>query len=321
VSTESVSSESGSPEIGSTEGLSTEGLSTESRPTFSAGAGAPSVLIPIAPGTNRNDELAMAFEAAGAVTAQVPLEQLRNGEVKLVDHQILALAGGFSYGDALGAGRLLGLDLRTWFADQLLEARENAMPIIGICNGFQALVKAGLLPGELAASPPSGLGTVVTSVGSSAEEPDLVAATLTHNANGRFECRWVNLIPGASHSPWMAELTAGDEPGVVRCPVAHGEGRFVSSDLAAVEAADLVAFRYANPDGSPATGSYPANPNGSGGDVAGIVDPSGLVLGLMPHPEDHVFRRQDPHWRRHPEDQHPGSCLGLFRAGVDAVGG
>lgn len=270
----------------------------------------PSVLIPIAPGTNRNEELAMAFEAAGARTAQVPLQELRSGEVKLVDHQIFALAGGFSYGDALGAGRLFGLDLMGWFGEQLLEARERGMPIIGICNGFQALVKAGLLPGDVEASPQAGIGR---GIGSS----DPVVATLTDNANGRFECRWVNLIPGASHSPWMTELTQNAEP--VRCPVAHGEGRFVSSDLAAIDAADLVAFRYGNADGSLASGVYPTNPNGSGGDVAGIVDSTGLVLGLMPHPEDHVFTRQDPHWRRHDGDTKPGNCLGLFRAGVQAV--
>jgi phosphoribosylformylglycinamidine synthase len=267
----------------------------------------PSVLIPIAPGTNRNEELGLAFRAAGAETLEVPLRALRTGEVKLVDHQLLALPGGFSYGDALGAGRLLGLDLKGWFAEQLQEAAVREMPIIGICNGFQALVKAGLLPGHLEPiedAAPSRRRVLGSS------KPTEVVATLTDNENGRFECRWVHLAPGAAHSPWMAELT---EP--IRCPVAHGEGRFVSSDLATVQAAERVAFRYCNSDGTPAGGSYPENPNGSGGDVAGIVDESGLVLGLMPHPEDHVFARQDPHWRR----SLGGRCLGLFQAGVNAV--
>ena len=220
----------------------------------------------------------------------MPLQVLRSGEVKLVDHQLLALPGGFSYGDALGAGRLLGLDLGGWLSDQLHDARDRGMPIIGICNGFQALVRAGLLPG-------SDSGTT---------------ATLTANANGRFECRWVHLAPVAAHSPWLAEL---HEP--IRCPVAHGEGRFVAADPAAVTGADLVAFRYCDADGSPVGGRYPANPNGSAGDIAGVVDPSGLVLGLMPHPEDHVFPRQDPQRRR----GLGGGCLGLFRAGVAAVTG
>lgn len=267
----------------------------------------PSVLIPIAPGTNRNEELGLAFRAAGADTLEVPLGVLRAGEVKLVDHQLLALPGGFSYGDALGAGRLLGLDLQVWFADQLQEAAARQMPIIGICNGFQALVKSGLLPGHVDPLPdsPASRRSVLP-----ASKPLEVVATLTHNEKNRFECRWVNLLPGAAHSPWMANLT-----GPIRCPVAHGEGRFVTSDLAALDAAGRVAFRYCDADGEPVGGAYPANPNGSGGDIAGIVDGTGLVLGLMPHPEDHVFQRQDPHWRR----GGGGRCLELFRAGVQAV--
>lgn len=257
----------------------------------------PTVLIPIAPGTNRNEELALAFRAAGAATNQVPLAELRSGEVKLLDHQILAIPGGFSYGDALGAGRLLGLDLNGWFSEQLQEARSRQMPIIGICNGFQALVKAGLLPGTPAEAEDT-------------RSPlNDIAATLTENEKGRFECRWVELIPSASWSAWMTGLD-----GPVRCPVAHGEGRFVASDLAALDQAGRIAFRYGIGDGAgtPAGGSYPENPNGSADDVAGIVDETGLVLGLMPHPEDHVFERQDPLRRR----GRSGGCIGLFEAGV-----
>lgn len=239
----------------------------------------PTVLIPIAPGTNRNAELAVAFAAAGAETAEVPLTDLRRGDAKLADHQILALPGGFSYGDALGAGRLLALDLAGWFADQLREARAAGLPVIGICNGFQALVKAGLLPGDQPAS-------------------------LTTNGNGRFECRWVELLPG-SDSVWTKDLS---EP--LRCPVAHGEGRFVSGDADALVVADRVAFRYGR-SGQAAAGAYPDNPNGSDADIAGVVDETGLVLGLMPHPEDHVFARQDPLARR---GGGGGSCLPLFQS-------
>lgn len=246
----------------------------------------PSVLIPIAPGTNRNDELAIAFEAAGARAAQVPLDALRSGETSLADHQLLALPGGFSYGDALGAGRLLGLDLTGWFQDQLQQGLEAGMPIIGICNGFQALVHAGLLPG-----------------------PDRAAA-LTANQNGRFECRWVWLQPSSKRSVWTAELT---EP--LWCPVAHGEGRFVTDDVEPLVEGDQVAFRYGDPDGQQAHDAYPLNPNGSTDDIAGISDPTGLVLGMMPHPEDHVFGRQSPHRRR----TNGNRCLALFEAGVRAV--
>ena len=243
----------------------------------------PSVLIPIAPGTNRNQDLAEAFEVAGATTTQVPLSALRRGEAKLADHQILALPGGFSYGDALGAGRLLGLDLADWFADQIHEAVDRRMPVIGICNGFQALVRAGLLPGAD------------------------VDATLGRNDSGRFECRWTWLVPGPGPSPWLAGLD-----GPIRCPVAHGEGRFAADDRVPP---DQVAFRYGGPDGTPAGGRYPDNPNGSVDDVAGVVDPSGLVLGLMPHPEDHVVERQDPLRGR----DRGGRCEALFAAGVAAV--
>ncbi|MEL6982477.1 MAG: phosphoribosylformylglycinamidine synthase subunit PurQ, partial [Actinomycetota bacterium] len=131
-------------------------------------------------------------------------------------------------------------------------------------------------------------------------------------ANGRFECRWVNLIVDSADSPWLDGV---DD--VLRCPVAHGEGRFVAADLDAIEASHLVAFRYATSEGEPAAGTYPTNPNGSAGDVAGVVDPSGLVIGLMPHPEDHVFTHQDP--ARHRGAR--GSCLSLFEAGVRAVAG
>lgn len=262
----------------------------------------PSVLIPIAPGTNRNQEMAVAFAAAGAEPVQVPLLALREGEVELVDHQLLALPGGFSYGDALGAGRLLGLDLVGWFGEQLREAVAREMPIIGICNGFQALVRAGLVPGEPGSSPEKQrLGAT----------PDAVpGVALVANQHPRFECRWVTLRAEPGPSIWLSHLT---EP--IRCPVAHGEGRLVVEDEAVLE--DRVAFRYVTVEGELADGAYPDNPNGSVADVAGLVDASGLVLGLMPHPEDHVLAHQDPQRGR----RGGGRCLPLFEAGVAAVAG
>lgn len=245
----------------------------------------PRVLIPVALGTNRDRDLADAFEAAGAEAVQAPLQGLRQGEHKLADFQILAVPGGFSYGDALGAGRLFGLDLAGWFGDQLNAAREREVPIIGICNGFQALVRSGLLPGD---------------------QPGL----LTDNERGRFECRWVELGPEPGNdSVWLSELS---EP--IRCPVAHAEGRFLASDTDGLVGRNGVAFRYLD-DGEPAHQAYPANPNGSAGDIAGITDETGLVLGLMPHPENHIKPSQDVLRGR----REGGQTLPLFTAAVKAV--
>lgn len=246
----------------------------------------PNVLIPVAPGTNRDHDLAVAFEAAGAQAHCVPLTALRSGDVTLRDFQLLGVPGGFSYGDALGAGRLLGLDLAGWFGDQLHAAVDVGMPVFGVCNGFQALVRAGLLPG-----------------------PDQ-SAVLAHNASGRFECRWVTLDPTSTMSVWTQGLT---EP--LRCPIAHGEGRFVTENADELQAGDQIAFRYVDDQANAADGAYPANPNGSTADIAGVSDSTGLVLGLMPHPEDHVFARQDPLRGRNAR----GLCLPLFQAGVAAV--
>lgn len=248
----------------------------------------PKVLLPVALGTNRDGDLAEAFRLAGADPVSVPLAALRAGEASMAEFQMLAVPGGFSYGDALGAGRLLGLDLVGWFGDELHAAVAAGKPIFGVCNGFQALVRTGLLPGG---------GR---------------KAVLAHNESGRFECRWVTLAPSGS-SVWTRDLT---EP--LRCPVAHAEGRFVAEDLTALGADDLVAFRYLDDTGAPAGGAHPANPNGSPGDVAGVTDETGLVLGLMPHPEDHVLARQDPLRGRAPATG-SGLCLPLFEAGVAAV--
>lgn len=245
----------------------------------------PRVLLPVALGTNRDQDLADAFTAAGADPECVPMSALRSGDRRLSDYQILGIPGGFSYGDALGAGRLLGLDLTGWFSDQLRAAQDSGMPMIGICNGFQALVRAGLLPGDS-------------------------DAVLTVNASSQFECRWVTIAPNvASNSVWLSELT---EP--IRCPVAHGEGRFVTSDLAGLQRRNGVALTYSNADGL-AGERYPANPNGSEGDVAGVTDPTGLILGLMPHPENHIRARQDVQRGR----LTGGQALDLFRGAVNAV--
>lgn len=255
----------------------------------------PRVLILHAAGTNRDHDAAQAFAQAGGVPEIVHLNQLRRGERCWSDYQILALPGGFSYADALGAGRLLALDLRLYFAEEVRTFIESGKPVIGICNGFQALVKSGILPGLDGKQAQAGV-------------------TLTHNVHGCFECRWVNLLPVSQVCIWTQGL---NEP--IACPVAHGEGNFVVSDpavLSALREGGQIALVYANPAGSPANGVYPFNPNGSAADIAGICNPQGNVLGLMPHPENHIFRYQ------HPEKTtfSAGGGLALFARGVAYAG-
>jgi phosphoribosylformylglycinamidine synthase subunit PurQ / glutaminase len=241
------------------------------------------VLILHAPGTNRDGDAACAIELAGGTPHIIPLAQLREEKTSWLDFGMLVLPGGFSYGDALGAGRLWALDLQTWFQDQLQAFSESGRPAIGICNGFQALVKAGLLPGR--------------------EQP----ATLTFNASGQFECRWVHLTPHpANTSPWLEGLQS------IYCPIAHGEGRFLMAEPERFPEQQL-ALVYASAEGLPAAGQYPANPNGSLADAAGITNAAGNILGLMPHPEDHIFPHQSPLRAR----QKSGALgLGLFVNGI-----
>ena len=258
----------------------------------------PRVLILHATGTNRDREAAQACELAGGSAEIVHVNQLRDGLRQLADYQMLILPGGFSYGDDLGAGRLWASDLGHLLRDQVGTFISAGKPVIGICNGFQALVKSGFLPGLDG-------------------EGNGVHATLTRNASNRFECRWVWLAPDPD-SPCV--FTQGlQEP--IYCPVAHGEGRFVPRDetvRCTLEAQGLVAVRYAPSaaarlgDG-PAACAYPDNPNGSVADIAGICNATGTVFGLMPHPEDHIFPEQHPRWSR---GERGNLGLALFENGI-----
>ena len=243
---------------------------------------APKILILHANGTNRDHDAALACRLAGGEPEIVHLNQLLAGERRLADYGMAVIPGGFSYGDDLGAGQLWAQDLRHRLGDGLSEFVANGRFLLGICNGFQVLVKAGLLqlPGH-------------------AER----RVTLTYNENGRFECRWVYLQPNP-HSPSL--FTQGlDDP--IYCPVAHGEGRLMVKDevtLSRLQDEGLVALRYSvvssqySVDSSQNSVGYPANPNGSVADIAGLCNGAGNVLGLMPHPENHIFDWQHPRVHR-----------------------
>lgn len=253
----------------------------------------PRVLILHAYGSNRHLDAAHAFELAGARPEIVPLNELRSGALCWADFQLLCLPGGFAYADALGAGKLLALDLNVYFDDQVSDFVAAGKPVIGMCNGFQALIKSGILPdGQRSA------GSATT--------------TLTFNNSGHFECRWITMVPQSETCLWTRGLT---EP--IYCPVAHGEGNYTvigESLVGELRAQDQVALTYAHPDGSSANGVYPHNPNGSVADIAGVCNPQGNVLGLMPHPENHILNRQHPRWTRGESGQ---LGLTLFAKGVE----
>ncbi|MBI4215319.1 MAG: phosphoribosylformylglycinamidine synthase I [Parcubacteria group bacterium] len=236
------------------------------------------VLILKAPGTNCDGETKAAFDAAGARADIIYIAELFRDKKLLRQYQILVLPGGFSYGDDISSGKILANELIVNLQTELDEFLNARKLIIGICNGFQALCKMGLLPGL-----PRWRQT----------------ATITDNDSQRFECRWVKL----NTSPSRCLSTAEPEKTQMELPVAHGEGKFFCSAeaLPVIFKERLVVFQY---DGPP--GKYPENPNGSLANIAGICDMTGQILGLMPHPERNSFP-----W------QGNGQCLKFFQSAVD----
>lgn len=236
----------------------------------------PAVCVLTTDGVNCNHETAYAFELAGGRPEQVHVNKLRSQPTLLENYQILALPGGFSYGDDVGSGRILAVELIAWLGQSLQAFVTRGGLIIGICNGFQVLVKTGLLPRTV-------LGHQ--------------EATLTDNDVGHFRCDWVELRIEPSPCLFTQDLTGR----VITLPVAHGEGKFIASDqtVQGIEDDHLVVIRYSS-QAEPIM-EYPANPNGSVNAIAGVCDPTGQILGLMPHPERFVCPTQYVNWRRNPD--------------------
>ena len=251
----------------------------------------PKVLILRAPGANCDHETQFAFEQAGAQADRVHIQRLRETPKLLLQYQILTIPGGFTYGDDVAAGKILAVQLQHFLGDVLRQFRDKERLILGICNGFQAILKAGLIV------PP---------------DEDGPLATLAHNTHGKFEDRWIHLQATPGRCPFLKGITR------LHLPIAHGEGNFTCRQtwiLKGLEQAGQVVLKYVDAAGNTG-GAFPVNPNGSQGDVAGACDASGRVLGLMPHPERHVLPTQHPQWTRHglaPE----GEGLRLFRNAVE----
>ncbi|MSR62691.1 MAG: phosphoribosylformylglycinamidine synthase I [Planctomycetes bacterium] len=250
-------------------------------------------------GTNCDGETVRAFSLAGAQTSLVHLNELARDPARLHDQEILVLPGGFSYGDYIAAGRVFGLELRQRLLEPLQRFVEEGGFVVGICNGFQILVELGLF------EPEAGQRHIA----------------LTDNAANRFECRWITLRSERCATPYLV-------PGeLLPAPVAHGEGRFVVQDkdvLRELFARGQVALTYVDPAHLAPAGAdapsvpYPLNPNGSIANIAGLCDPTGRVLGLMPHPERNLAPWHHPRWTRLPARE-AGEGLGFYRRMVEAA--
>lgn len=245
----------------------------------------PKALILRAPGTNCDEETAFAFEMAGAQADRIHINRIIESPLLLDEYQMLCIPGGFSFGDDIAAGRILANQILNRIRDAVEDFRSADKLVLGICNGFQVLVKTGFIV------PPDDQG---------------LCATLTWNESGRFIDRWVRLKVSGQQCVFLKDLEE------IYLPIAHAEGRFVARSeaiLDQMESSGQLALRYESNGTSD-------NPNGSSRDIAGVCDPSGRVFGLMPHPERHILATQHPRWTREGLSDNPDGC-GIFTNAVE----
>jgi phosphoribosylformylglycinamidine synthase len=251
------------------------------------------VIILRTAGTNCDEEAQYAFELCGAEVERVHINELLGKKKSLSDFHILTVPGGFTYGDDIAAGKILANELRFKLSEEMEGFVSDGKLAIGICNGFQILVKAGFLPAY------------------NGKRDQTV--TLTWNDSGKFEDRWIYLKKVGDE---RCIFTRGIDK-VITFPVAHSEGKFIARDeetLKTLKEKGQVVFQYVDQEGNPA--QYPFNPNGSMGDIAGICDPTGRIFGLMPHPERHAVPTQNPLWTREGLKEE-GDGLIIFRNAVE----
>jgi phosphoribosylformylglycinamidine synthase I len=229
-----------------------------------------------AAGINCDMETEYALQLAGAQAERVHINRIIEDKNALEQYQILVVPGGFSYGDDVAAGKILANQIVHHLYEPVQKFIEDGKLVLGICNGFQVLVKAGILPGN-----------------ASNGDVHQQEVTITYNDSGKFEDRWVYLAPQTDRCIFI-------EPGrQIYLPIAHGEGKVVTKDestLRKLRTEGYIAFKYVDENGE--EGSYPINPNGSVDSIAGLTDATGRVLGLMPHPERHIRPTQHPRWTR-----------------------
>ncbi len=256
-------------------------------------------------GLNCDNETAHVFELAGARAHKVHINTLISGRVRLENFQILAFGGGFSWGDDHGAGVIQALKLKDHIGEELLCFVQSGNLVIGICNGFQALVNLGLLPGLN-------------------DDYTRRSVAITYNDCGNFRDQWVHLHAN-KQSPCV--FTRGID--MADFPIRHGEGKFIADQkiIDTLRIGSQIVFQYARKDGTPAKGEFPLNPNGSMEDIAGICDPTGRVFGLMPHPEAYNHFTNHPDWVRNAQLlkregkslQQETIGIKLFKNGVDYI--
>ncbi len=250
----------------------------------------PKALILRTAGTNCDVESAVAAEKAGFKAERVHINRVASGEVKLDDYSFMFIPGGFSYGDDVAAGKIMALELYKRLGDALLQFEEEGKLILGVCNGFQVLIKTGFIPFR-------------------SKSPAEMRATLTDNDSGKFEDRWIHL----NVEPETVCIFTRNMRPQIELPVANGEGKFMlrdKSDLDEIEANGQVVLRYVSKKGGEPV--YPEDPNGSMGHIAGVCNKQGTIFGLMPHPERFLHRTNHPRWTREdiPEE---GDGVGFFR--------